>query len=87
VTATPPPLPRITAAGLALLARAATSTVHAYRDPGYPSRPGAGISQATLDRLRRDGLISPGDYVPLHGRPLVVTDLGHAVLAARTPTS
>lgn len=57
----------------------AASTIHVYRDP---AKPGAGVSRPALDRLLRDGLVQLGEYQPLKGRPVVVTDLGHQVLAA-----
>lgn len=74
-----PELPRTTAVGRSHLVRFAEVTIHVYRDP---AKPGSGVSKPALDRLRRDGLVHLGEYVPTVGRPIVVTDLGHAVLAA-----
>ncbi|MEV8324584.1 hypothetical protein [Kitasatospora sp. NPDC056731] len=83
-------LPHTTAAGHRQLKRLADAEdadqhVYVYRDPGYPSRPGAGISRPTLDRLLADKLVRLDDYQPLRGRPVLVTDLGRSVLAADRP--
>jgi hypothetical protein len=77
-------LPRVTAAGVNLLALFADHTLHVFRDAG---RTGHGISRASFERLRRDGLISLGDYRPLYGRPVALTELGREVLAARSTTA
>ncbi|MER5350628.1 hypothetical protein ABT093_09880 [Kitasatospora sp. NPDC002551] len=74
--------PRVTATGRRYLDRFANTTVHVYRDPG---RPGSGVSRPALDRLLADGLVSLGDYVPLKGRPVTVTDIGRTVLDAIVP--
>jgi hypothetical protein len=84
-----PELPRTTATGRHYLARFAAAErngqpVHVYRDP---SKPGSGVSRPHLDRLRGDGLVDVGVYRPLHGRPVLLTDLGRQVLAAHTPTT
>ncbi|MCC9307730.1 PadR family transcriptional regulator [Kitasatospora sp. RB6PN24] len=81
-----PELPRTTATGRDYLqyfaqAQDAGKPVHVYRDP---AKPGSGVSRPALYRLRRDGLVELGDYRPLQGRPVHVTDLGRAVLAAHT---
>lgn len=54
---------------------------HVFRDPGYPNRPGGGITRQTLDRLSKDGHITLGDYEPLHGRLLTLTEAGRQALA------
>ncbi|GAA1977191.1 hypothetical protein [Kitasatospora viridis] len=87
VLAVPVQLPRTTAAGRTYLARFAEhqdkgQPVHVYRDPGHPNRPGNGVSRPALDRLRLDRLVQLGGYQAQHGRPVLVTDLGRAVLAA-----
>ena len=69
----------ISAAQLDLLRRAHQTIVYVGRDPGSP-RPGGGIHRRTLDALRDAGLVQTGGYVPLKGRPLVVTPKGVAVL-------
>ncbi|MFI7113989.1 hypothetical protein ACIBK9_47265 [Nonomuraea sp. NPDC050227] len=69
----------ISAAQLSLLRRSHEGTVYVDRDPGS-SRPGSGIHRRTLDALRNAGLLRKGDYVPLKGRPLVVTTKGVALL-------
>lgn len=80
LTAEPTPeLPRTTAAGRAYLRQFAAATLHVYRDP---AKPGSGVSRPALDRLLRDGLVVLGEYVPLMGKPIALTDLGRAVLAA-----
>lgn len=84
---TMPELPRTTAAGRNYLqyfaqAQDIGKPMHVYREPG--GRPGNGVSRPALDRLRKDGLVQLGDYRPLHGKPVLVTDLGRAVLNAHT---
>lgn len=84
-------LPRTTATCRDYLARFAAAQdagtpVHVYRDP---AKPGSGVSRPALDRLRGNGqpenaLVELGEYQPLRGRPVLVTDLGRAVLAAHT---
>ncbi|MDH6141121.1 hypothetical protein P3T35_003134 [Kitasatospora sp. GP30] len=85
-----PELPRTTDVGRGYLQRFAEAEqagapVHVYRDP---AKPGSGVSRPALDRLRGtgpdDALVQLGDYVPLQGRPVRVTDLGYQVLAAHT---
>ncbi|TQF04792.1 hypothetical protein E6W39_24400 [Kitasatospora acidiphila] len=84
-----PELPRTTDVGRGYLARFAAAQdagkpIHVYRDP---AKPGSGVSRPALERLRGNGqpddaLVELGDYVPLRGRPVLLTDLGRAVLAA-----
>jgi hypothetical protein len=74
-----PDLPRTTATGRTYLVRFSKATVHVFRDP---AKPGSGVSRPALDRLLKDRLVSLGDYVPTVGRPIHVTDLGRAVVAA-----
>lgn len=74
-----PDLPSTTAGGRVYLARFAERTIHVYRDP---AKPGNGVSRPHLDRLVRDGLVVLGEPVPDTGRPVTLTDLGRAVLAA-----
>lgn len=76
-----PDLPRTTATIRGYLRRLdqATPPIHVYRDP---ARPGAGVSRTALDRMVRDGLVVLGGHTAPTGRPVTVTDLGRAVLAA-----
>lgn len=74
-----PELPRTTIPGRHYLSRFAKETTYVFREPG---RPGNGVGRPALERLQRDGLVEVGEYEPLKGKPLQVTDLGRAVLAA-----
>ncbi|WP_449062239.1 hypothetical protein [Planomonospora algeriensis] len=60
-----------------LLQRITADTVYVYRDP---ARPGSGITQATLTAVSSAGWVVLGDYQPLKGRPLALTDAGRALL-------
>lgn len=79
-----PELPKTTAAGRAYLCRFAKDTVYVYLGS---SRPRNGVSAPALDRLVNDGLVTVGDHEPLQGRPIALTDLGRAVLAAYPETA
>ncbi|SEM29535.1 hypothetical protein [Streptacidiphilus jiangxiensis] len=74
-------LPRTAQTGHDYLARFAGSASGGWlalvsRDPAKPSN---GVSRPALDRLLRDGLVQLGDHTG-RGRPIHVTQLGHAVL-------
>jgi hypothetical protein len=68
---------KLTAAQLALLARAHHATVYVYANT---TRPGARVSEATLNALIAAGLIVLGEYQPMKGKPLLLTDAGRALL-------
>lgn len=74
-----PVLPRTTAAGRFYLRRFARETVYVWLGS---SRPGNGVGAPALERLLNDGLVIVGDPEPGLGRPIALTDLGHAVLTA-----
>lgn len=81
----PVEVPSVTKAGLTYLVRfaaaqAAGEPVHVYREF---TKPGSGVSRPALDRLLTDELVELGDHDPQQGRPVTVTDLGRAVLAAQ----
>jgi DNA-binding PadR family transcriptional regulator len=74
-------LPPTTATGRRYLARFAAETVHVWLGA---TKPGSGVSAPALERLLHDGLVVVGDPEPGKGRPISLTDLGRAVLAATT---
>lgn len=82
-------LPRVTQVGRSYLQRFADHEIYVYsdREPGRDrSKPGAGVSEPALERLIRDGLVYLGKPEMRRGRPVIVTDLGRAVLAAEEAT-
>lgn len=74
-------LPRVTATGRTYLERWAATTTYVWLGA---TKPGNGVSAVALERLLHDGLVVVGDPEPGKGRPIALTDLGRAVLAATT---
>ena len=73
-------LPTTNATGRNYLQHFIEKTVRVYKTP---DKPGSGVSRPALERLLKDELVvlgEPGADEP--GRPVVVTDLGRAVLGA-----
>lgn len=68
------------------LALIATGTLYVGRDPARPLQ-GSGFAPGTLRSLEQQGLITRGEYIPLKGRLLQLTDAGqHARAATEEPT-
>ncbi|MFD9685192.1 hypothetical protein ACFWXO_05450 [Kitasatospora sp. NPDC059088] len=77
-----PDLPRLKASQLAVLRRIDQEDLYILRDP---ARVGAGLTWATVNRLHALRLITIGDYEPLRGKRLHLTDLGRTALGTGTP--